>query len=161
MTAHPCREFRKVVQSLVEHAVDDLEVDIQVTVNDHVSETSHPAKAVCETGGQDVHLDQVVDGGGVIRNVSTGARGKVGRNVEHVLGTQLGTPFDGPSFIAVGPQCVDWATLMVCERLQGVVEGEQVAADDRHIELTGAQRPTLPRSTRALWAASIFRSCGT
>ena len=103
MTAHPLREFRKVVQSLVEHAVDDLEVDIQLTVNDHVPETSHPTKAICEAGGKDVHLGKVVDGGGVIRDVSTGACGKVGRDVEHVLGTQLETPFDGPSFLTIGP----------------------------------------------------------
>ena len=64
MTAHPVREVREVVQSLVEHAVDDLEVDIQVTVHDHVPETGHAAKPVCEAGGKDAHLGQVVDGSG-------------------------------------------------------------------------------------------------
>ena len=49
MSVHPSRELGKVVQSLVEHSMDDLEVDLQVAMNDHVPETSHASEAVWET----------------------------------------------------------------------------------------------------------------
>ena len=74
---------------------------------------------------------------------------------------RLETPLDGPLFFAIGPECVERAPLMVSERLQCPVEGEQVTADDLDIQLTGTHSPTLPPSTLVLWAASIFRSWGT
>ena len=79
-------EFREVVEALIEQTVDDLQVYVQIAVDDHVAEAGHGAKPHRKLGRKDPEVGELIDGRRVVRNVSSGARGKMCCDVEHILG---------------------------------------------------------------------------
>ncbi len=73
------------MEALVEQAVNDLQAYIQVAVDDHVAEAGHGAKPCRKLGRKNPEFGRLVDGRRVVRNVSSGARGKMRCDAEHIL----------------------------------------------------------------------------
>src|SRR5262249_34529495 len=119
----------RAFEMLVEQAVEQLDVDVQITVDDDVAKAGDNPKLAGEGRRQDSHLAESIDRGGVVGYVVAAARGEVDRHVEGVLGTELESPFHDPELLRIG-ELIHPATLVAAEDLQGGVQGQQVATGD-------------------------------
>ena len=97
-------ELFEVIQLLGENLGDQVEVDIQVSVHKHVSETSNPSETIPETRRQDIRLDQTVNGRTVCHRVETQRRSEMSGDIEGGLCRELKTMFYSPAAVDIGAE---------------------------------------------------------
>ncbi len=121
---------QELAEPFVQKGVQKTEVDLQVAVNQHVSETGDITKFTCKTLIEHTEASELVDGTVVVRYVATPTGSDVGRNVERVLGTELETAFHNPQQFRVGVELLEGNTLTSGEDLERLSQRGQVPADD-------------------------------
>ncbi len=72
------REFGEVLQPFVEKLVQAEQVRFEIAMNQEISESGHGAEASGESGIENAHGDQSVDGGRVVGRVAARAGREVG-----------------------------------------------------------------------------------
>ena len=90
-------ELFKVVELAGKYLNYQIEVDIQVAVHKHVSETCNLSETIPEIRRQDFCLDQAVDGRTVRHRVVTQGRREMSGDIEGGLCCELKSVFDGPA----------------------------------------------------------------
>lgn len=70
----------------MDEGMEDIKIDLQVTVNQHVSETGNAPELPRELVGHDTETAELVNSAGVIGHIVTLACDDVGRNVKRILG---------------------------------------------------------------------------
>ena len=153
-------KLNKVVEVVVEEAVDSSYIDVKVGVDEHVAEAGDGSKSSCKCRRDDAEVDEAIDRGGVVRHVAAGARHEMRRYVQGVLSAQLQAALDRPQLLSLRGEPLEWVALVAAERLQSFVERQQVTADDCDIRSTWRHRPNSPRAMRAACTESILRTNG-
>ncbi len=152
-------ELDEVVEAGVQQRVNAIEVDAEIAVDEHIAEAGDATEPAGKLGRQDAQLTEDIDGAGVVGGVAPGTGGQMRGDVEGVLRGQLEPTLHGP--LGVGVERREWLAGVAPQPLDGLVEGQQVTADDGVVGLAGPHRPKRPASMRAAWAASILASWTT
>ena len=97
-------ELFEVIQSFGENLGDQVEVNIQVAVHKHVSETRNPSETIPEIRGQDLRFYQTVNGRTVCHRVETQSRSQMSGDIEGGLCGELKTVFYGPTVVDIGAE---------------------------------------------------------
>ena len=151
-------EYLEIVEMVGDHGGNAVEVNIEVTVHEYVSETRDAAKSRGEFRRQHVGLDQAVDRRAVGRRVEAGGRAEVARDVEGVLRTELETALDDPAAVGVGTKGLRRYARMPPQSGERLAQRYQVAVHDAVVYAAGSHDRSLPSAYRR--AASILSSCG-
>ena len=92
----------EVAEPFVQKGVQQAEIDLQVTVNQHIAESGDIAEFARETVIENTEPPEFVDGAGIVRDIAAAAGRNVSRNVERVLGAELKASFHDPEQFSVG-----------------------------------------------------------
>jgi len=150
----------EVVESGAQELMHPRDVDAQIAVDQHVAKSGDAPKPARKFRRQHAELAERIHGARIVRGIAPRARRQMSRDVESVLRAELESTFDGPEQVGVGAQARERPAGVAPESLDGFIEGQQMAPDDRGIGLPGGHRPNRAASIRALCAASIFASWG-
>ncbi len=154
------RELGEVVESGVQQLMNAREVDTEISMDKHVTESGHAAEPTRELCRQNAQLAEHVDGTRVVGGIAARAGGQMSRDVESVLRTELESSLHSPQRIGVGAQARKGPAGVAAQSLDGFIKGEQMTPDNGGVGLPGAHRPNRAASMRARCAASILASCG-
>lgn len=127
----------EVAELVVEERMEDIEVDVQVAVHQHVSESRDTPKFPYELVGQHTEASELVDRARVVRNIAAPAGGDVGCDVERILGAQLEPAFYQPTLLGVSVELFEGYAAASREHLERLSKRGQVPADDLNVDFTG------------------------
>ena len=152
---HVVRKDLEVGEVPAEDLPNEVEIDIEVSVDKDVAEARYIPEARREFTGQHAHLCEAVNGRRVVCRIAAIRLCQMGRYVEGILGTELKSPLDQPAKICVIPELGGRCARVPAQVADGEPQCREVAPHGRVIRPSGRHRSPpegeLSRSIFARW----------
>lgn len=97
-------EIFEIVEPFGEYLGDQVEVDVQVSMDEHVPKTGNLPEPLPEARRQDIRLDQTVDRRSIGPWIIAQRLTEMCRYVESGLGRHLKPVFNGPPAVDIGAE---------------------------------------------------------
>ena len=146
------------MEGLAQQLGDEVEIDIEIAVHEHVPEAGDSTEALAELCRQHVRFHEAVDGRAVGRRVEAGRGRDVACDVECVLRTELEAAFDDPPKVGVRTELLRRDAGVPTQGSQRLAQGYEMPVHDLPVDVARGHRQPLPAAKRR--AASIFAICG-